>query len=212
MGRIILFLQNTLTSLKRKPVYLLMIIWTLTSADQCVPSDACGNFGFILGSGVVRMNLITNIPQGAPRPVMEEIIPYQYPQINITKSLKYVNPTFFSIKVESYDQCNGLPRYKNVCCNTDLGSCFTTENDVELPVSWNAYFKTKVTIRAISFALSGYGNNFNTYYVIYESTFDIAANITSLSYPFNNIINLTFKGAYREYSNYTIPYQICSNY
>ncbi len=46
MVKFVILSQSMFRTLKRRPIYLLMIIWTLTSADQCVPTDACGNFLF----------------------------------------------------------------------------------------------------------------------------------------------------------------------
>ena len=190
-----------------------MIIWTVTSADQCTVggTDACGDFPNSIGSGVVRLLLNTNIPTGAPRPITVTVTPLVAPVINIKKSLEATPiKTFFSIKVESYELCNGVPRYKNVCCNSSLSTCFTMTNELEIPIIWNSYFNNKVSIRAISTLFGGVAPNFYTTYSVYETSFDIASNISSfgsISYK-----DMVFKKVATEYSNLNIDFQLCNNF
>lgn len=186
----------------------------LTTSQQCNYSpdttDACGTFPNYFNTGVVLLTTVTNIPSGAPRPFLDINIPYLTPQIDICKSINSTPRTIFNIKVESYLQCNGIPRSKLTGCVTTTTQNCTTSDRFNFSIAWNYYFKNKVTIRAIS-----YFNNIGTggyiYYAIYEGVADIEANQTTLSNS-NWIINLTLKGVYQEKTNFNILTDLCNSF
>lgn len=197
------------TYLNKKIHLFVVLIWILTTSQQCTNTDACGTFPNNINTANISLTLTTNIPSGVPRPFTEIIVPYLNPLINICKSTNSTPATVFNIKTESYLQCNGVPRSKITACITAAQSCPTT-NVGDLQIAWNSYFRNKVTIRAISY----YGlrhDAFNIYYAIYEGSFDIEANQTSLSFD-NLIINLTLKGVYTETTNFNIITDLCNTF
>lgn len=176
-------------------VILLMVIWTLTSADQCTNyNTACGTHTQNFVADKIKLTLITSIPLGFGRPVTQTVIPFVNPLINILSSLSYGNPTVFSIKLESYEICNGSPTVKTNCCRTSTQTCSlnNTESTFELPIIWDPYYKNKITIRAITRYVTSGSSYFS--YAVYEASFDIQVNQTSIV-P-NNLINLTYLRSY----------------
>jgi hypothetical protein len=122
-----------------------MIIWTLTSAEQCTNTDACGAHTSNAFTDKIKLTLVTNIPQGYGRPITQFVVPYINPLININAGFTSTIPrTIFNIKVESYELCaDQTPRYRTLCCRTFDQTCSltNTETTFELPIIWDAYFK-----------------------------------------------------------------------
>jgi hypothetical protein len=141
--------------------------------------------------------LNTNIPSGRPRPVVQNINGINN-VINVQGSLFYDNSTIFGIKAESYAMCNGIPRFRGVCCitKTETG-CLTVgdETAFQITATIPSTFKCKITIRAVSMASpssDGYGT-----FDVYEGTFDIDP--TSGIPPSNTICNMMY---IRQYIGY----------
>lgn len=179
----------------------------LTTSQQCTDTtDACGTFPNNINLGYIRLSLITTIPSGAPRPFIETVVPYSNPLVNICKSTNSTPATVFKIRVESYLQCNGIPRSKVTGCQTASQTTCPTTNIADLQIGWNSYFKNRVTITAISF-FNKVAEEGNIYYAIYEGTTDIDINQTYLPYP---IVNLNLVGTYREYNNFNIVTDLCN--
>ena len=170
---------------KRNLSFSLIFLWLITTSQQCSDTtDSCGTFPNNVSIGHVRLSLVTNIPSGAPRPFTEVVPPYlaNIPIINICKSTNSTPATAFRIKIESYAQCNGVPRSKVTGCKTAQDSPCPTTNVADLQIAWNSFFKNKVTITAISF-FNEVASQGHMYYAIYEGTMDIEANVTTLNYP-----------------------------
>ena len=105
------------TYLNKRIHFFLVFIWILTTSQQCTnTTDACGTFPNNINTATISLTLITNIPSGVPRPFTEIIVPYLNPLINICKSTNSTPATVFNIKIESYLQCNGIPRSKITAC------------------------------------------------------------------------------------------------
>ena len=196
----------------RNFIILLMVIWTLTSADQCTNyNTGCGTHPQNFVTDKVKLTLITSIPLGYGRPITQTVVPYNNPLVNITAGLSTTIPnTIFSIKVESYEICNGNPTYKTVCCRTATQTCSlsNTETAYELAIIWDPYFKNKISVRAITLCFI---NNYMSY-AVYEGAFDIQANQTSIATSNSNLINLTYIRSYisnPENGSYT---DFCNNF
>lgn len=189
------------------PKYLIWIfIWCIGTAQECseTSTDACGSFPNNHSIGNIKMTLITNIPYGAPRPFLTTSSPAY---IDICKSTNSSPATVFNIKVESYVQCNGIPRSRITGCKTASEGCSSTSTN-DLQIIWNPSFKNKVSIKAISY----FGirpDAYNIYYGIYEGSMDIEAGQTSLTNP---IVNLTLRGLYTETRNFNIITEICNTF
>lgn len=170
-----------------------MIIWTVTSADQCTNTDACGSYSFNPLLFKVTPTLGAFIPYGRPRPIVTNLNGINN-VINVQGSLFYANNTYFGIKVESYAVCNGVPRFKSACCITKSeNGCLTTGDETAYQISATlpSTYKCKVTIRAVSIVNSGEGYGTSD---LYEGIIDIDP--TSASPPTNSYCNLIYKRMY----------------
>lgn len=182
---------------KRYPILILMIVWTLTSADQCTNTDACGSYTFDPIFLKIMPTLNTNIPSGRPRPLVQTFNGINN-VINVQGSLFYANNTIFGIKVESYAMCNGVPRFRGVCCITKTeAGCITLgdETAYQITATLPSTLKCKVTIRAVTMANAssdGYGS-----FDLYEGSFDVEP--ISSSPPSNSICNIVYKRYYNGY-------------
>ena len=189
----------------------LLFLWMLSSAQQCSRTDSCGTYNYDVGAIKALLVLNATSPTNVYKPIIQNIA-NQANSINIQGSLWNEETTNFGIQVESYDKCNGVPRFKSNCCITkNNNSCITSNDDAvnQVTVAYQTGFKSKVTIRAICYydgsglARLGYSKD------VYEGSFDIDPT-ASTTPPTNIICNLTFK---RRYDSGTNPIktiqQIC---
>lgn len=182
--------------ISKKPIYLLMVIWTLTTSQQCTNTDACGSYTFDLVFLKIIPTLNTTIPNGRPRPIVQTLNGMNN-VINVQGSLYYVNNTIFGIKVESYALCNGIPRFSSACCITKTDGCLTLgdETAFQITATLPSTLKCKITIRAVTMASPG-NDGYGTFDV-YEGSFDVEP--ISGTPPINNICNIVYKRYYNGY-------------
>ena len=169
-------------------VIILACFKMLFCSEQCIGSDACGTYPGDIATDKITLTLNTNIPTGWARPILEA----PNNKVNIFRSL--VSKCYFSVRVESYDKCNGIPRYKTTCCITPTSTCSLTnsENAYEIPVLWVKSLKSKVTVKIISWIDNGY-------FSVYEGSFDIQQN-TSIIPTQLSILNCVTKAQYSYYN------------
>lgn len=154
-----------------------VFVWTLFTAQQCQTTDACGSYSYE-GRRILVTPVLYKSYSSLPKPVTQ-LFNGVSNVINIQGSLWYLHPTVFGIKVESYAQCNGVPRFISTCCiKKDANSCYLIgdENIYQLSVFYRTNFKCKVTIRAITSDANYDSYPDGTY--LYEGSFDIDANST----------------------------------
>jgi len=189
---------------------ILIFLWILSSAQQCSRTDSCGTYSYDVG--IVKASLVLNgtVPSNVYKPITQ-IIENQPNSINIQGSLWYEETTNFGIQVESYDKCNGIPRFKSNCCITkNNNSCVTTNDEAinQVTISYQTAFKCKVTIRAICYYNGSGLARLGYFYDLYEGVFDIDP--TSAIPPTNTICNLIYKRRYDYGTNPTKTIQqIC---
>jgi len=178
----------------KNPVYILMTIWTLTSAEQCTNTDACGSYNFNPIALKIIPTLNTAIPYGRARPVVQSSGGIDN-VINVQASLWHSNNTLFGIKVESYALCNGIPRFKSYCCiSRNENGCLAVgdETAYQVTATLPSTLKCKLTIRAVS-NVAANADGVGTFDV-YEGFVDIEP--ISGSPPTNTICNLVYKKKY----------------
>jgi len=174
----------------------ILLMWILTNAEQCTTTDSCGTFNYNIGAIKATLTINGPIPSGRYSPIIQTIanIPNS---VNIQGSLWHTMPTTkFGIQVESYDKCNGIPRYKSNCCITKTNNGCLVLNDEavnQITVGYQTTFKCKVTIRAI--CLYDVSVSTDRKFDLYEGSFDIDPT-SSISPPTNTTCNLFYKKMY----------------
>ncbi|MBK6274164.1 MAG: hypothetical protein IPF58_05375 [Saprospirales bacterium] len=100
--------------MNRNFIILLMVIWTLTSADQCTNyNTGCGTHPQNFVTDKVKLTLITSIPLGYGRPITQTVVPYNNPLVNITAGLSTTIPnTIFSIRLKAMRFAMGIQHTK----------------------------------------------------------------------------------------------------
>jgi len=189
---------------KRNPILILMVIWILTSSQQCTKTDACGSYNFDPVFLKIMPTLNTNIPSGFVRPVVQTINGLDN-VINVQGSILYVHNTIFGIKVESYASCNGVSRFKSTCCITrNEGGCLTIsgETPYQITATIPSTLKCKVTIRAITNVGAGFDGVGS--FSLYEGTLDVDP--VSGTPPSNTLCNLTFRRSYSGWQDVATQY------
>jgi len=198
--------------LKNIKIYgILIFLWILSSAQQCSRTDSCGTYSYDVGT--VKASLVLNgtIPSNAYKPITQNIANLSN-SINIQGSIwNYAPNTIFGIQVESYDKCNGVPRFKSNCCITkDNTSCLTFNDETinQVTIGFQSAFKCKVTIRAVCL----FNNNQRTdrYVDMYEGSFDIDPTSTSTP-PSNTVCYLSYTRRYDALyaSNKDLAQKVC---
>lgn len=189
--------------LKNAKIYsVLIFLWILSSAQQCTKTDSCGTYTYDVGAIKSTLVLNSTIPSNSYKPIIQNIANLPN-SINIQGSLWSDETTIFGIQVESYDKCNGVPRFKSNCCITKSNNSCLTNNDEainQVTVFYQTAFKCKVTIRAVcyydgsNYATHGYFND------MYEGSFDIDPT-SSTTPPTNTVCTLVFKRRYQVGTN-----------
>lgn len=166
--------------------FVIIFIWILTNAEQCTTTDSCGTYNYDIGT-IKTILTLNNSPVNVFKPILQNIgnVPNS---INIQASIWNYPNTIFGVKIESYDKCNGVPRFKSTCClnKNNSNNCLILgdEGINQIGITFQTAFKCKVTIRAICVGNSRIIDMF-------EGAFDIDPT-NSTNPPTNMICNLQF--------------------